>query len=97
MSKHPSQLACVVRYDWQQKSHTLHVCRTEPHAAVPLSCPQLCGVTHVHASMQDRAHEAELAISDFSHGCFDPVQTPIRPLTRSRPDKTTLSPIQKIT
>ena len=50
MSKHPSQLACVVRYGMQHAPHTLHFCRTDPHAAVPLSCPQLCGVTHVHES-----------------------------------------------
>ena len=34
----------------QHAPHTLHFCRTDPHAAVPLSCPQLCGVTHVHES-----------------------------------------------
>ena len=50
VSKHPSQLACVVRYTLQHASHTLHPCSTDSHAAVPLSCPQLCGVTHLHES-----------------------------------------------
>ena len=42
--------------------------RTTPHAAVPLSCPQLFGTTHLH----DAIHSCELCVPD-GEGLHRPV------------------------
>ena len=62
-AKQPSQDACTVIQGLQHTPHTLHVVITSPHAAVPFSWPQLCGVTHLQLAMQSTGDSEPLGSS----------------------------------